>query len=126
MVAALQSLDTARDRALDKALETVSIAAYVAFGVAADINCTLTVAAYPHCAFRIAAESFSNVGLCCVLYFWAPLVVAQVSKYLGYMKFLLFGDEGHEPTKANVVQLAGGCEARAWQSAGTACTRPGG
>ena len=30
----------------------------------------------------------------------------QVSKYLGYMKFWLFGDEGHEPTKDNVIALA--------------------
>ncbi len=30
----------------------------------------------------------------------------RISKYLGYMKFWLFGDEGHDPTKDQVIALA--------------------
>lgn len=30
----------------------------------------------------------------------------RIGKYLGYMRFWLFGDEGHEPTKDAVITLA--------------------
>lgn len=36
----------------------------------------------------------------------APLQLVSCRRYLNYMKYWLFGDEGHEPTKDAVITLA--------------------